>query len=806
MDALINDIRYGFRMLLKNWSFTLIAVVALALGIGGTTALFSVVDEVLLHPLPYSDPDRIVSVERSERSTGVGGGVFSPANYIDFAASTQNAFAHIASSRGWSGSLTGSARPERVSGTMVTASFFPIFGVNPLIGRYLLPQDEKSGSAHVVVLGYGLWHRRFGGDRSILERKVFLDGEPYTVVGVMPQSFDNDLFGDLWLPSPWGVPTHPLVPFEDPRGMRDRHYLDVWARLRSDVPIERASAQANAVGEILEKKYPDSNPDFGVRLQRLKDYEVGDIRSPLIILFAAVAAVLLIGCANVANLLLARATTRSKELSIRTALGAARIRLIRQLLTESVLLAIIGGGIGVLLAAWAIPSLLAFSPKDISSYTHIGMNREVLAFSFGISVLSGIIFGLFPAFHASSTNLNETLREGERGSTAGHGRTRAALVVVEISLSLILLVGAGLMIRSFAELMNVDPGFNTENLLTFNISLPRTVSAEEQTAFYERILQRLRALPGVTSAGAVSRLPLLGGNSTRSFSIPGSKREDLEADLRVSTPGYFRSMQIPVLKGRVFDERDKQSRTFVAVANEAMVRNVFPGQDPIGKVITNLNPDDDRTIEIIGVIGNIRHSGLETAPRAEIYQPLGQAQWFSMNVVVRTQVNPLSLINSAQNAVWSVDKDVPLDRIRTMREVVANSVSRRKFTMLLLAIFAGFALLLAAIGLYGVMSYSVSQRTQEIGIRMALGAERRDVLKLIVRHGMSLTIVGIAIGLFGALIASRLLSGLLFGVSSRDPGTFAGITLFLSAVAFCANYIPARRASKLDPLRALHYE
>jgi len=802
MTGLLQDLRYSARQLRKSVGFSVVAVITLALAIGANTAVFSVVDQVLLHPLPYPDSGRIVKL--SQTFQGLPTYDASPANYLDWVSQSQ-VFAEMAASRGWQGSLSAGDRPDRVKGTMATPSFFHLFGIEPILGRGLEASDAQPGNDHVVVLGYGLWQRYFAADRAIVGRDIRLNGEQYAIVGVMPPNFSPDDYGELWLPSPWGVPTHPLVPDQDPRQFRGRNYLDVWARLKPGVTVQQARAELDTIGRRLEKQYPDSNGNVGVTFSPLHEYIVGDIRPVLLVLLAAVVIVLLIGCANVANLLLARATARAKEISIRTALGATRRRLLRQLLTESVLLALVGGGLGLLLAILAGPSLLALSPPDIRQFQQIGINREVLAFSFLASVVCGIVFGLLPALQSSRSNPNEFLKEGERGSTAHRGRTRSVLVIAEVGLSLVLLIGAGLLVKSFARLMDVNAGFDPDHLLTFNLGLPPSTDSVHQLAFYQQVMQRLQALPGVQAVGAVSRLPLAGGNSSRSFNVPGAEKS-YDADIRVSTPDYFRAMRIPLLKGRSFSDSDLGGSLNVAVVNDALARTVFPGQDPIGKQITNFGPDN-LTLQIIGVVGNVRHVGLDADPNSEIYQLLGQAQWPSMFVAIRSATSdPTSLTAEAQNAVWGVNKDVPLANVRTMQEVIANSVQRRKFSMLLLTIFAVAAMLLAAVGLYGVMSYSVAQRTHEIGIRMALGARRPDVLTLVVKQGMALALMGIAAGTVLSLAMTRLISGMLFGITATDPLTFAAVAALLGTVAFLANYLPARRASKVEPMVALRYE
>jgi len=731
MTGLLHDLRYATRQLCRNAGFTVVAVTTLALGIGASTAVFSVVDQVLLHPLPYPNSGRIVKV--SQTFKGVPADDASPANYLDWV-SQNHVFAEMAASHGWQGSISTGDRPERVKGTMTTPSFFPLFGVAPVLGRGLEESDARPGSEHVVVLGYGLWQRYFAADRAIVGRDIRLNAERYTVVGVMPPNFSPDEYGELWLPSPWGVPTHPLAPAKDPRQFRDRNYLDVWARLKPGVTMQQARAELDTIGRRLERQYPDSNDKIGVSFLPLHDYIVGHIRPALLVLLAAVVIVLLIGCANVANLLLARATARAREISIRTALGASRGRLLRQLLAENGLLALVGGVLGILLAVLAVPSLLALSPPDIRQFKQIGVNPEVLAFSFLTSVICGVLFGLIPALQSSRSHPNESLKEGERGSTANRGRTRSALVIVEVGLSLVLLIGAGLLVRSFARLMDVSPGFDPDRLLTFNLGLPSSTDSVHQLAFYQQVVQRLQALPGVQAVGAVSRLPLAGGNSSRSFNVPGIEK-GYDADIRVSTPDYFRALRIPLLKGRTFSESDLGSSLNIAVVNDALARAAFPGQDPIGKQLTHFGPDN-LTLKIIGVVGNVRHVGLDEDPHSEIYQLLGQAQWPSMFVAMRSATSdPTSLTSAAQNAVWSVNKDVPLASVRTMQDLIANSVQRRKFSMFLLSIFASVAMLLAAIVGSGIMAARLSGGNDAIALLANSVATGAALVALILTFG-----------------------------------------------------------------------
>ncbi|HEY8834228.1 MAG TPA: ABC transporter permease [Chthoniobacterales bacterium] len=804
MSTLLYDLRYGFRMLLKNPGFTFAALITLALGIASSTAIFSVIDGVLLRPLPYPESEGIMVLTPTMRSTGAPGGASAPANYIDFAAQN-DIFSFMAAARGEQCSLSDGDRPERVRGTMTTSSFFPLFGVSPILGRTLLPSDEQPGHNHVVVISSELWARRYGSDHNIIGREISLNDEPHTVVGVMPPNYQPDGYGELWVPSAFGIPTNSIRPNVDPRPIRGSNYLDVWGRLKPGVTLEKARTEMDAISRRLENQYPNDNQDTGIRVTPLHEDAVGGVRPVLLLLFAAVGFLLFIGCANVANLLLARAATRSREISIRAAMGASRYRLIRQLLTESVLLSIIGGGLGALLAAWAIPLLMSMAPPGLRNFKDVGLNSEVLAFSLGVSVVTGILFGLVPALSSSSGNPADALKQGERGSTAGGSRRRAFLIATEVGLSLILLIGAGLMIKSFANLTKVAPGFSADRLLIFNIGASAKADEDRQLQFYQQIVQRVATVPGVQHVAAVSRLPFSGGNSSRTFNRPGSKKID-QADIRIATPDYFQTMEIPLVRGRNFNEHDTKGALPVAIINEETAKQVFPGEDPIGQYIENFGPKDEK-LQVVGVVGNVRHLALETAPRPELYQPLGQGMWPLVFVAVRTAPeNSLTLLPAVQEAIWSVNKSVPLGNPRTMNDMIARTLLQKKFTMLLLGIFAGAALLLAAIGLYGVISYSVAQRTREIGIRIALGAQRSDVLRLILRQGMTLVGAGVIFGIAASLGLTRLIASLLYGISASDPITFLLLSAALVFVAFIACWLPARRASAVDPIVALRAE
>ena len=803
MTGLVHDIRFGLRVLRKNPGFTLAAILALTLGISSASAIFTVVDGVLLRPLPYPDAERLVNVAQTIRSTGISAHNSSPANYLDWA-SHSDTFSYLAASRGNQATLGGADQPERIRVTTTSSDFFAVFGVRPVVGRVLNKEDARPGNEHTAVIGYDVWQRRFGGQQDALGRELMLDGVPFTVVGVMPRNFSPDNYGQLWIPSKWDVPPHPLASTEDPRPMRNRSYLDVWAKLKPGISIQQARAQMNAIAARLESQYPNDNQDVGATVVGLHDEAVGGLRPALLLLMGAVGFLLLIGCVNVASLLLARAAAREREIAIRFALGASRIRLMRQLLTESILLGLIGGGIGVVLAAWGVPLLLTLAPADIRDFGDIGLNRNVLGFSVGLSVLTGLIFGSIPAIHTSFLRPNESWNPTERGSVGTHHRGRVILIGAEIALSLVLLIGAGLMMKSFGKLVQVDPGFDSDRLLVFNIAPASSVDLPRQTIFYRNVTERLAALPGVQSVGAVNRLPMTGGNSSRTFTLPGSDKSR-EADFRIASADYFRTMKIPLVRGRLFTEQDGSSTQAVIVVNDALARTIFPNEDPVGKHI--LQGDEARPLQIIGVVGNVRHSRLENSPNPEIYLPQGLTGWSSMYFAVRTaSSNPLAMLPVVQDAVWSVDKSVALAEVRTMNDLIAKSVADRKFTMLLLATFAGIAVILAAIGLFGVMSYSVMQRVREIGVRMALGARRIDIFKLIVREGMAVTGVGLVAGIGAAVVMTRLMTSMLFGTSPTDFVTFALLSAFLAAIALVACWWPAHRASSVDPMVALRTE
>lgn len=812
LEALWRDIQYGVRMLIKNPGFTIVSVLALALGIGANTAIFSVVNTVLLRPLPYKEPDRLVYVLRTQPP--IMRGPISRPDFLEWQ-SQQKVFQAIAALYPDTFNLTGRDEAERIRGTRVTDDFFSLFGVAPARGRYLLPADNQAGAGRVAVISYGMWQRRFGGDSKLIGQTVTLNGEAYTVVGVAPQGFDFPGRSDIWTPA---------LLAEDKRD-RGSNYLRVIARLKDGVSTEQAQAQMNQVASSQAQQYPDSDTNLSVTISQLLEEQVRGIRAVLLILLGAVAFVLLIACANVANLLLARATARQKEIAVRTALGASRMRIIRQLLTESILLALLGGGLGILLATWGINLLVALAPANIPRIADVSIDHWVFGFTLLVSVLTGIIFGLAPALQVSKTNLNEVLKEGTRSAATlspHRASIRNVLIIAEIALSFVLLISAGLLIESVRRLTEVNPGFNPQNLLTANISFPnKALSPEDSTQagaekqiqetaiFLAEIRERISSLPGVESVGAINDLPVRGNGSVNGdFNIEGRPKyksgEAPVAEYRLISPEYFNAIGIPILKGRVFTEADKPQSEVPIIINETLARRFFPNEDPVGKRLLVL---DEKPHEIIGVVGDARQWGLDRPPDPEIYFSYTQIAFGpDTTLVVRTNVEPASLSEGVRRAVGEVNRDAPVYGIKTMMEVMSDSTAQRRFNTILMTSFAGVALLMAAIGLYGVISYSVLQRSQEIGIRMALGAQAGNVLRMILWQGFKLAFTGVMLGLLAALAITRVLASLLYGVSATDPLTFMGGAIFLTVIALLACYIPARRATKIDPMIALRYE
>jgi len=802
----MSDIRYAFRNLLRRPGFTIIAVVTLALGIGANTAIFSAIYALLLKPLPWPELDRVVAIWDKSPSRGYEHNEVTMANYLDWQAQNQS-FEQLALYNWWNVNLSGGDIPERVQGFTVTANYLDTLGVKPIMGRNFSPEENQPGKNKVAIISYNLWQRHFGGDPNILNKTITTNGLAITIVGVLPEHFNYPKGGEIYAPLEL---TQRVVQ------NRRLHTYYVVGRLKPGVSIKSAQSDIDNITARLEQQYPDNNKGWGASVIPIVADTVRAYDTVLWVVMAAVAFVLLIACANVANLMLARASGRQREIALRTALGASRWRIIRQLLTESVIVALIGGVVGVLVALWGLDALRAANPGDAAKFApgwyQLGLNFTVLAFTVGLSLLCGIVFGLAPALQVSKPNLNDSLKEGSRQTSGrGHG-LRSSLVVFEIAVSLVLLVGAGLAARTFLALLKTDPGFNPENLLTMNLVLPSAKYTDEpkREAFYTELIQRVKSTPGVESAAAVNFLPLGGSNASDAYLVEGvpeppPDQENL-ARYRVCTPDYFQTMGIRVVQGRNFTEYDKAKAPLVVIVNEALARKHWPDGDAVGKRIKSYGPPDKAPwYEIVGVVQDVKHE-LNIPVTPEFYFPYAQDVWSSMVVVARTKVDPASLAGALRQQVWAIDKDQAVFDVHTMQEVRAISVGMYSSGSIMLGIFAGVALLLASIGIYGVMAFAVTQRTQEIGIRMALGAGRRDVLKLIFKHGMKLALFGIAIGLLGSWGLTRFMKGLLFGVAPTDVLTFSLVSLSLLITAFLACYLPARRATKVDPLVALRYE
>ena len=800
---MLQDLRYGLRMLIKNPGFAFVAVFTLALGIGANTAIFSIVNAVLLQPLPFSEPDRLIWVWGNIRNGGRSASV-SPPDYLDYR-SQNTSFEHFAATFSIPApfNLTGSGEPERLQGAVATGNFFQALGVNTALGHTFLLENEEPGRDQVVVLSHRLWKQRFAGDPSLIGKTLALDGKTFEVIGVMPAGFNFPRGAELWTP----------MNFQISPGMKQRkaHFLRPVGRLKPGVTLAQAQTDMDSIAGSLESQYPDSNTGWNLRMVPLREQLVGNIRPTLRVLFGAVGLVLLIACANVANLLLVRASSRQKELAIRMALGAGRRRIVRQMLTESLLLAIAGGTLGVFLAIWGIDLIVAFSGNDIPATAQIGIDGAVLGFTLCVSLLTGILFGLVPALPATqSARLSETLKEGGRagGQGASRNRTRNLLVVFETAIAVVLLIGAGLLIRSFVRLQNVGPGFDPENVLTARIDLSREKYnlPEKASAFWVQLHERLAALPGVEAVGMNTELPLSGQPNDMPFSVegrPAEPNQQFGADFRRVNQDYLRSMRIPLKRGREFTEREVRQGANVVVISETLANGVFGDDDPLGQRLL-LAINEKTPIEIIGIVGDIRHRTLEADPLPMMYLPVPSTQW--TNLTIKVSGDPLSMAAAVRREVHVIDSDQPVAAIRTMEQVVAESVGAPRYRTSLLGLFAFIALLLAAIGIYGVSSYAVAQRTHEIGIRMALGAEPRDVQWLVIGRGIGLALVGVGGGLVGAFGLTRLLAGLLFGVTATDPLTFAGVAVILTGIAFLACWIPARRAAKVDPMVALRHE
>ena len=803
MQTLWQDLRYGARMLLKQPGFTLIAVLTLGIGIGANAAIFSVVNAVLLRPLPFKEPDRLIQILETKVPQFPEFSV-SPGNFLGW--KEQNTvFERLVAFRGTSFNLVGTGDPEQLPGLKVTDGFFAMLGAQPQLGRDFLPEEDQPGHDNVVILSQALWQRRFGGEANILNQTLSLNGQSYTVIGVMPATFRMP-FSDAAFWTPMAFTAQQA---ENHGG----HSLAAIGQLKSGVTVEQARAEMVKIAGRLAEQYPGANTGWSVKLMPLLEFTVRSLKPALQVLLAAVAFVLLIACVNVANLLLARAVGRQKEIAIRTALGAGRARIMRQLLTESVLLALLGGAVGLLLAKWGMDLLLKLTPQDLPRMSDVALDGRALAFTAAITLLTGLLFGLLPAWQASKPNLNEAMKDAGRGSTEGGRRqlVRSTLVVLEVSSALLLLVGAGLMINSFWQLLRVDPGFNPDNALTLSVALPRTKYPEEpqQVAFFQQLLEKTGSLPGVQSAGMSNSMPM-GNDFVLAFEIEGQPPLPPGASQSTNfysvSADYFKAMGIPLRRGRLFTTGDTKDSAHVTIINETMAQKMFPNEDPLGKRINFDGREHPNWYEIVGIVGDVKQYGLDQVTPMQTYEPHTQQTFSAMTLVVRATGDPTNLTAAIRQTVSQLDKEQPIANIKPLAQFLATSIAQQQFSVLLLGVFAAVALILAAVGIYGVLNYAVTQRTHEIGIRMALGAGQRDVLSLVVGHGLRLTLLGVVAGLVAAFGLTRLMSTLLFGVSATDPLTFSLIALLLIMVALLACWIPARRAAKTDPMIALRYE
>ena len=811
MATLLTDIRFGARMLLKSPMMTVIALLALTLGIGANTAIFSVVNAVLLRTFPYSNPEQIVLVWEKRQGGRTDQNVINPGNFVDWKQQNQ-VFSDMAMFFDRSFNLTNEGEPEEVPGQFAATNLFSVLGTNAALGRTFIAEDERQGQPRVAVISYGLWQRRFGGDSNIVGRKITLNEQPAIIVGVMPAEFGWHIRrgtqaskpADIWIAL---RPSNEML-------MRRGRFASSVARLKPGVTVEQAQRDMDTINARLVQQYPDFNTNWGVNVVPLRTQVTGEIKRPLLMLLGAVGFVLLIACANVANLLLARASARRKEIAVRTGLGASRLRIARQLLTESVMLSIIGGAIGVLVAWWGTKALVALSPPALIDLKSVGVNLPVLMFTLGLSVITGMVFGLVPSLVATRFDLHHSLKEGGKnigGSSVGHF-VRSLFVVIQITLALVLLVGAGLLLRSFNRLQAVAPGFNPQNLLTVRVSLPIAKYEEEQKRilFFKQAVERMKAVPGVEAVGIVNTAPFSGLYPGTNVDIEGQpvlpSAQGLNTGVYVTDVGYFQTMQIPLKKGRLYNEQEATEMRHVVLVNEEFVRKNLKGEDPLGKRITVWMKDEPVPTEIIGVVGDSKHVGLDVGVEPVVYWPHPELVYTGMTLMLRTQGDASAFASAARNVIHSLDPQQPVGEVSTMEQLLSTSVARSRFSASLLTVFSIVALVMAAVGIYGVMSYSVLQRTHEIGVRMALGAQRFDVLKLVVKKGVVLGIIGVAAGVIASYLLTRLLSTLLFEVTATDTATFVAVSAGLFLVTLLACYIPARRATRVDPLKALRYE
>jgi putative ABC transport system permease protein len=803
MGATLQDIRYGVRMLAKNPGFTIVAVLTLALGIGANTAVFSVVNAVLLRPLPLPDSRRLMVLFDTDDRSGQSWAVSYP-DFLDWRRQNRT-FDVLSTFVPQSVNLSGREEPVRVRGGFVSANFFSLAGVQPSLGRSFRAGEDVPGASRVAVINYGMWQGLLGGDPQILGKTLTLNGEVFSIVGVMPKDFRFPVdYCEVWIPAIY-----------NPYFSNDRRKepIAVVGRLKAGMRRAQAQAEMDTITKQLAQQYPDTNRDRGAKLVPLQDVVTLEIRPAILVLLVAVGFVLLISCANVASLLLVRASGRQREMALRATLGAGRARLIRQMVTETLLLWMLGACFGVLLGHWGLDGLARIRPDDSTSWMRLELDAGVLLFTLGVTILTGLVFGLIPAIRFSNPNPMGALKEGSRvaGRGTAHSRAGRVLVASQVALTLVLLVGAGLTMRSLAKITGVNPGYNPENLLTLEYRLPRNKypKKSQQWNFHRQVVERAQSLPGVRSAAEVEGLPMSGNASDTAIVLldrpepaPG---QELRAQANICDTHFFRTMGIPLLRGRAFTEQDTMDTPHVVVVNQTLAETYWKGADPIGKVI-RLPDEENLTATVVGVVGDVKQINLDDANGAQLYEAQAQQPTIFATLVARTEGDPMSLATALRSAVWAVDRDQPVWKVRTEQSLLDLSVGPRRFLKMLLEVFSALALLLASIGIYGVISYSTSQRIQEIGVRMALGAQRRDVLRLVLGEGMWIAATGVAMGLAAALALTHFLSSQLFGVSATDPITFSGVALLLATVALLACYIPARRATRVDPIIALRYE
>lgn len=819
MHNLLQDFRYGLRTLRKNPGFAAAAILVLALGIGANTAIFSVVNAVLLRPLPFAHPEQLVQIWHTppqKSFPGMKEFAVSAANYLDWQAQN-HVFEHTAIYTWGAYNLTGRGEPVFITARRVSSDFFAVLQAEPLLGRVFVPEEDHPGRDRVVVLSETFWRNQFAADPNIVGQDINLDGEAYRVIGVMRARFQFPITSDpsfavkLWAP---------LAMTDRERAVRAEHHYAVIGRLRSGVTVQQAQAELDTISHRLEQEYPADDNGWGAVVIPLREELVGDVRTPLLVLLGAVALVLLIACANAANLVLARTISRQREIAVRSALGASRTRVVRQVLCETVVLSLVGGALGLLIAHFGVKLIVAFFASKLPSAAAISLDASVLAFTFSVALLTGIVAGLLPAIRLSRVNVNEALKQGNRTSSdAASNRTRGLLIVSEVALSLMLLIGAGLMIRSLWMLRNVDPGLDPHNVLALDPAISRTAfpQPQQQIAFYSQVLQSIRALPGIESAGVIDSIPLDNGGSVQPVQLEGhpvqAMADQPEVSVRLVSPGYLRAMHIPLLRGRDFNEQDNADNPATVLINQAMAKRLWPNEDPLGRHVT-MYFFPDKVREVVGIVGDVKDEGLNKPAPATLYMPLGQltagatAAWrsFPLWIVVRTSSQPSSAAPEVIHAIHELNASLPIQEVNTMEDFVMNSVSQQRFNMLLLASFAGLALVLAAVGIYSVLAYTVRRRVREIGIRMALGAQTSDVVRLIVSEGMKPTAIGLLAGIAGALALGRVISSLLYGVRPSDFATFASVCFVLLSVALAASLVPAYRATRVEPVSTLREE